>query len=403
MKKKLKRCKKPKLTVLCLAYNHEKYIKKAIESFFMQKTNFDYEVLIYDDASTDKTGQIIKEYKKKYPNKIKTILQEENYYSKGLLNSQIRNLFMQAGGKYIAICEGDDYWIDSKKLQLQVDFMDKNPKYTVCFHPVKIIHENDKKKKEIFPKIEEGKELTLNDLLRGNFIQTNSVLYRNLGKKQYMNLSKENFLPGDWYLHIYHAKHGKIKMIDKIMAVYNQNENGIWADRNTDPISFFQNLASKHFLVFFELLKLFSNDPARQEIIINAIAEYLNAIREETIESKKNIVAIIIKNHAEEAALFIKKAFAIKRSLKENNENLKLEKEKINAQKQNFYEKLEKINSKIRHENKKLERKMLKLSKNNNQLKSDLSKIQSAKFYKLWQFYCKVRDGILKRKKDNEK
>ena len=120
------------VSIICTAYNHEDYIADAIESFLMQKTNFKFEILIHDDASTDRTAEIIKEYEIKFPNLIKPIYQIENQYSKGN-NSDFLNR-KRARGKYVAICEGDDYWTDEYKLQKQLDYMEGNSGCTFCFH-----------------------------------------------------------------------------------------------------------------------------------------------------------------------------------------------------------------------------------------------------------------------------
>ena len=137
------------VSICCITYNHEKYIRDALESFLNQKTNFDFEILIHDDASTDKTSEIIQEYEKKYPNIIKPIYQIENQYSKGISINDTFN-FSRAGGKYIALCEGDDYWLDSNKLQKQVDYMGKNHECTLCFHNAMVVSSNDKKLKSSF-------------------------------------------------------------------------------------------------------------------------------------------------------------------------------------------------------------------------------------------------------------
>ncbi|MBO5213887.1 MAG: glycosyltransferase [Clostridia bacterium] len=122
-----------KVSVICTAYNHEKYIRSALDGFVMQKTTFPFEVLINDDASTDNTAAIIREYEEKYPEIIKPIYQTENQYSKGVrIGNEI--LMPKAKGQYIAYCEGDDYWTDPNKLQKQVDFLDANPDYVACVH-----------------------------------------------------------------------------------------------------------------------------------------------------------------------------------------------------------------------------------------------------------------------------
>ena len=120
------------LSINTMTYNHEKYIAQCIEGILMQKTNFAFELLIHDDASTNNTAAIIKEYEKKYPNIIKPIYQTENKWSKGIKISATYQ-YPRAKGKYIAVCEGDDYWIDENKLQMQVDFLENNPEYGMCY------------------------------------------------------------------------------------------------------------------------------------------------------------------------------------------------------------------------------------------------------------------------------
>lgn len=166
------------VSICCITYNHEKYIAEAIESFLMQKTNFNFEILIHDDASTDNTAAIIKKYEKKYPEIIKPIYQKENQYSKGKLISQ--NNYNRAKGKYIAICEGDDYWTDSYKLQKQVDYMEKNMECGGCFHAGELINAVTKKKVGEVKPFENDKILTAKDTILGGggFVVTNSILCR---------------------------------------------------------------------------------------------------------------------------------------------------------------------------------------------------------------------------------
>lgn len=131
------------VSICCITYNHQSYIKESIEGFLMQKTNFSFEIIIHDDASTDRTPEIIKDYEKKHPDLIKPIYQTENQYSKG------REVFSftleKARGKYIAICEGDDYWTVPYKLQKQVDFLEAHPEYSACYHHVDVLDMTDGK------------------------------------------------------------------------------------------------------------------------------------------------------------------------------------------------------------------------------------------------------------------
>ncbi len=232
----------PKVSICCVTYNHEKFIRQTLESFLMQKTNFSFEIIIHDDASTDNTAEIIKEYEKKYPDIVKPIYQIENQFSKGKSISKTYN-FPRIKGEYVALCEGDDYWTDPLKLQKQVDFLDANPDFSVCFHSVRVFFEDGSIPDKIFP----AKELIFNkdilnieDLLRHNFIQTNSVVYRWRfnDKESIFDLFPENIMPGDYFLHLLHAQKGKIKFIDEVMADYRRHRDGIWweSSNNTEVL-----------------------------------------------------------------------------------------------------------------------------------------------------------------------
>ena len=138
----------PLVSISCITYNHEPYIVQALNGFLMQKTSFPFEVLVHDDASTDRTADIIREYEKKFPKIIKPIYQKENQYSKGFTAVTATWNFPRAQGKYIALCEGDDYWIDENKLQKQVDFLEKNPEYGMCYTNFNLVSEKSKNIKQ---------------------------------------------------------------------------------------------------------------------------------------------------------------------------------------------------------------------------------------------------------------
>lgn len=133
------------VAIHCLVYNHEPYLRDCLEGFVMQKTNFPFVAVIHDDASTDASAAIIREYEEKFPNIIKPIYENENLYKKNKhLLRQIMNAAIDAtGAKYVAMCEGDDYWTDPLKLQKQVDFMEANPDYVLCCHRYKFYNQND--------------------------------------------------------------------------------------------------------------------------------------------------------------------------------------------------------------------------------------------------------------------
>ena len=134
----------PLVAIRCLTYNHAPYIRQCLDGIVMQKTNFKFEAIVHDDASTDGTADIVREYATKYPDIIKPILETENQYSKhdGSLK-RIMNAAISPSAKYIAMCEGDDYWTDPYKLQKQVDFLEKNPEYGLCYTNVAVCDDNN--------------------------------------------------------------------------------------------------------------------------------------------------------------------------------------------------------------------------------------------------------------------
>ena len=257
---------KPKVIILCTAYNHKKFIRQALDGFVMQKTNFPFEVIVHDDASTDGTAEIIKEYEKKYPKIIKPIYQSKNQFSQGK-DILIDCMFDYIQGEYVAINEGDDYWIDENKLQRQVDFLDANPDFTICFHPVKVVWDNNSQPESVFPspKYRYNKEtFTLEDLLKHNFIQTNSVMYRwKLTKEMW---PQKRILPCDWLWHLLHAKYGKIGFLPQVMSVYRRNQGGIWTGAGVTD-EWFLRCGIPHIRFYQTVEELFNTD--KKKDIIN--------------------------------------------------------------------------------------------------------------------------------------
>ena len=225
---------RPLLTICCITYNHASFIHEAISGFLNQETSFPIELLIHDDASTDGTTDIIKCYQEKNPALIKTILQSENQYStRGF--SFFADVLNQAQGKYIALCEGDDYWADPLKLQKQVDFLEANPDFSICFHRVQIL-EGGVLKDDYITK-PPGSVSTIEDLARENYIHTCSCVFRNRGA-EILGPSFGKSPLGDYYLHMMNAQFGGIYMIDAVMAVYRVHDNSLWSS-----LGKFQNLA----------------------------------------------------------------------------------------------------------------------------------------------------------------
>lgn len=273
------------VSVVAISYNHEKYIAEAIESFLAQlHDDFDVEIIIEDDASTDNTQSIIKSFQKQHPNII-AILNETNVGIK----QNLMNAMSEAKGKYIALCETDDYWTDPEKLQTQVHEMEKDPRSTVAFHRVKTITENATAVDYVFPSPEEKTNFDLITLVDHNYIQTNSVMYRNLF--HYTDLIKGDVLPLDWFLHLYHAKQGRIIFIDRIMAVYRRHDGSAWWKVEQDPVGFWSRNAIKHVRLFENVENLFIEQKHLTRVVHRSISELIDRICNEIGEADNYAIA----------------------------------------------------------------------------------------------------------------
>ena len=219
---------KPLVSILCIAFNHESYIRESIQSFLSQKADFPLEMIIHDDASTDSTPIIIREYCDKNPELIKPMLQSENQFSKYGF-SFLSALFEKAQGKYIALCEGDDYWIDPLKLQKQVDFLEANPDFSICFHKVLLL-ENGQLRPDDMTQVP-SQISTIVDLARGNYIHTPSCMFRNYDPKVFGSHFSDSPV-GDYYIHMMNAQFGKIYCIDEAMAVYRLHNQSTWSSKD---------------------------------------------------------------------------------------------------------------------------------------------------------------------------
>ncbi len=222
--------KKIMVSICCATYNHEDYISDAIESFLMQKTDFQYEILIHDDASTDRTADIIRKYEKKYPEIIKPIYQTENQYSKGIKVNKYN--IERAKGKYIAICEGDDYWTDPYKLQKQVDYLENHPECSMCVHAAYRVSPSKRKLEKHVRPNKGNKIFTVEEVIEGGggLFATNSIMYpRKFGLS--LPAFYENAPVGDYPLAIYLALQGTVYYIDEYMSVYRVGVSGSWTSR----------------------------------------------------------------------------------------------------------------------------------------------------------------------------
>lgn len=213
------------VSIYCLAYNHKNYISTALDSFLMQKTNFNFRIIVHDDASTDGTADILREYASKYPEKLVVILQKENQYSKGtrIISEYI---IPRCKGKYVAVCEGDDYWIDDQKLQKQYDYMESHPNCYLCAHSGLSVDAETKKPlgKTIYSK--DVCEVSIEDAIAGfgRIVLTNSFFQR-------IECCRENpyfrtISPcGDYIMPIIAALQGTVAYIPDIMSAYRLTSN----------------------------------------------------------------------------------------------------------------------------------------------------------------------------------
>ncbi|WP_289640828.1 glycosyltransferase [uncultured Muribaculum sp.] len=209
----------PLVTICCITYNHAAYIRECLNGFLMQETNFKFEVVIHDDASTDETQSIIKEYCEKYPNVFSPIFQHVNQYSRGIKSIIQTFCVPKFRGKYIAMCEGDDYWIDPYKLQKQVDFLESHPDYGMCYTKVKRYNQQNKKYIDVWG----GANETMDKLLIENTIPTLTAVFHKAIYDKYLteiHPSKRGWLMGDYPIWLYFAQNSKIKFINETTGVY---------------------------------------------------------------------------------------------------------------------------------------------------------------------------------------
>lgn len=216
---------KPVVSICCITYNHEPYIEDALKGFLIQETDFPFEILIHDDASTDRTADIIREYEAKYPRLIKPIYQVENQYSQGVKISAKFN-FPRSQGKYIALCEGDDYWTSKEKLEKQYQFLEKNKEYSLCFHSANVVFEGPEIKHCFKGECLEEREYTGREIYKEWTIPTASTFFVN-DKVLINNLNNENYFYGDIIIFLSMASVGKLWAIHEQMSVYRKHPGGV--------------------------------------------------------------------------------------------------------------------------------------------------------------------------------
>src|SRR5438093_12062470 len=215
-----------KVTVLVTTYNHEQYIAQALDSVLMQETDCDYEIIIAEDCSTDRTRSIVLDFQRRNPEKIRLVLPAENLGCGG--NRVFAQAFELAQGQYVALLDGDDYWTSPTKLQKQADFLDAHPECALCFHNALRIYEDENRAP--FPQNFAGQKRisALEDIWEQNFVAYCTPMFR----KDVLETIPEwyyDLLCADWSLYILCAQHGKIGYIDEILGVYRIHSGGLWS------------------------------------------------------------------------------------------------------------------------------------------------------------------------------
>lgn len=218
--------------VYCLTYNHEAYIRETLEGFLCQKTDFPFRVLVHDDASTDRTPEILRAYERRYPGFFHCIYQTENQYQKGVhIPQTVLRPWLSA--PYIAVCEGDDRWSDPQKLQMQVDYMRSHPDCTLCVHDTALI---DAAGKPLGRRVNGGKadrDFTAEEIIRalgGGLFHTSAFLFRRdvlLDRPAAFEAAGI----GDYPLAIYAASAGRVHYIARVMSCYRVGHPGSWTEQ----------------------------------------------------------------------------------------------------------------------------------------------------------------------------
>jgi len=226
----------PLVSIRCLVYNHEPFLRQCLDGFVMQQTTFPFEAIIHDDASTDGSASIIREYAEKYPDIIKPIFEAENQWGKGTI-SKIVNAAIHPNSKYIAVCEGDDYWTDPHKLQIQVDFLESHPDYALCSHDYLSYYQDSGEFNDLsfyeraFNKKNMSKsyEYTLKNYFNGWWTKPLTCVYRKYNYiEELLSKGYTSFRDDIFYYNI--LTHGKGMLLMRVMGVYRIHDGGTWSN-----------------------------------------------------------------------------------------------------------------------------------------------------------------------------
>lgn len=247
----------PLVSINCITYNHARYIRQTLDGFFMQETSFPFEILLHDDASTDETQAIVREYEERYPGVIHPIYQTENQYSRGNTNINYMFNYTRARGRYIAYCEGDDYWTDPHKLQKQVDYMEAHPECSLCFHAILDVNDDGERIRE-FRAFSKSRTVGLAEILAG--IRQYAFVSYMFRTEHIRNLPAFYFTcpVGDLPLTLILADRGSVYYMNDLMACYRNAAAGSWTSRLHSGDSAAAKV-HKHTLQMHEALQAFDD------------------------------------------------------------------------------------------------------------------------------------------------
>ena len=265
------------VSVLMITYGHEKYIRQSIEGVLMQETDFDFELIVANDNSPDNSDKVIVDLIENHPKgKLIKYIDRKNNIG---MQANFSDAYTNCSGKYIANCEGDDYWTDPYKLQKQVDFLEANLEYVLSFHKIKILKPNGELVEDFITKVPDNYE-TQETLARlGNYIHTPSVVFRNVIKEFPPEFSLSPI--GDYFLYMLLVEHGKLHYFEDEMAVY---RFGVGLHSTHTQIK----MAKANFKLFTLLLSCFNNSKINQILLdrqLNAFDNLENLIRSEYAEA----------------------------------------------------------------------------------------------------------------------
>jgi glycosyltransferase involved in cell wall biosynthesis len=242
------------VSVCVITYNHKNYISQCLDSALMQQTKFPFEIILGEDESSDGTREICIEYAKEHSNKIRLFLHSRKnvIYINGTATGRynLTEILKASRGKYIAICEGDDYWTDPLKLQKQVDFLEQNPDYAISFHNARILNEDSPRETFYSNPPDQVETTSFEDLAMGEYIYTATCMFRNENFKKF---PKQFYtLINNYTLDLHNAQYGKIRYINEVMSVYRKHSGGIWSMVSREKTLMNQMPVYKFYVNYFE-------------------------------------------------------------------------------------------------------------------------------------------------------